>query len=574
MYVKSDRAASRPAKSLTWRLFGGLAVLPMAVTAAASPTAHPMASSIQTPGADSASSAAPGPFLDKAWGDDDTHEDEKASEDTGEWRADKDLGSMFNAAKWYGAHNAWTQSDSQNRKITGRGVDVAVIDTGIAPVAGLNAAGKVINGPDLSFESQTSSTRHLDGYGHGTHMAAIVAGRDTEVRAGNEHDSKLFVGIAPDARIVNIKVAAADGGTDVSQVIAAIDWVVQHRNDADLNIRVINLSYGTRSTQSYTIDPLAYAVENAWRKGIVVVAAAGNDGGNAALTMPAANPYVIAVGAVDHVGTETLKDDITATFTNGGTTTRRADLLAPGKSVVSLRTPGSYSDRAHPEGLVTGDSAQRFFRGSGTSQATAMVSGAAALLLQQRPSLTPDQVKYLLTSTADTLPRMTAAQDAPAMDIKEAYEARTPSIATAEQTWPAATGTGTLEASRGGSHVVDPENGTVLSGEVDAMGSPWDARSWRTATTAETAWTGGSWNGRVWTGADWSGSSWTARSWRSATWTGQSWSGGDWQARSWRGDTWTSDGWSSLDLLARSWSQDAWSARSWRDYWWQPSDVW
>ena len=100
-----------------------------------------------------------------------------------------------------------------------------------------------------------------------------------------------------------MKVATADGATDVSQVIAAIDWVVQHRKDNGMNIRVINLSYGTSSTQSYVLDPLAHAVENAWRAGIVVVAAAGNDGAGRALTMPAADPYVIAVGATDHRGT-------------------------------------------------------------------------------------------------------------------------------------------------------------------------------------------------------------------------------------------------------------------------------
>jgi serine protease AprX len=169
----------------------------------------------------------------------------------------------------------------------------------------------------------------------------------------------------------------------VSQVIAAIDWAVQHRNSGGLNIRVINLSYGTRSTQSYTIDPLAHAVENAWRHGIVVVTAAGNNGPGTALSMPAADPYVIAVGAVDHVGTDTSDDDRVSDFTNTGTPIRRPDLLAPGKSVVSLRTPGSYADRSHPEGLVTGDRHQRFFRGSGTSQAAAVVSGAVALLLQQ-----------------------------------------------------------------------------------------------------------------------------------------------------------------------------------------------
>ena len=563
---------------------GALLVGPLAITAVTSasigrPAAAP------APGSQAASGAIGNPaflgedwldadWLDEDWGDDDTREDEKASKETGKWKADKDLGSLYNATKWYGAQDVWGKSVSSGVKLTGRGVDVAVIDTGVAPVPGLNAPGKVVNGPDLSFESQDASTRHLDGYGHGTHMAGIIAGRDVQVKAGNENDKANFVGVAPDARIVNVKVATADGGADVSQVIAAIDWVVQHRKDSGMNIGVINLSYGTHSAQPYTVDPLAYAVENAWRKGIVVVAAAGNDGAGAALTMPAANPYAIAVGAVDHVGTDSLKDDATAAFTNPGTADRRADLLAPGKSVVSLRTPGSSSDRGHPEGLVTGDSARRFFRGSGTSQATAMVSGAVALLLHQRPTLSPDQVKYLLKTTADPLRGTDPAQGSGVLDMKGAFEAATPSLTKARQSWPAATGTGTLEAARGDSHVVDPLNGAVLTGEVDALGNAWDARSWRTASAAETAWTGGSWNGRVWTGADWSGNSWTARSWRSATWTSRSWSGGDWHARSWRGDTWTSTGWSTLEVPARSWSQDAWRARSWRDHGWDASNAW
>jgi len=428
---------------------------------------------------------APTGFLDDGWGDDTTSEDEKASAATGDWQADHDWGSLYNITKRYGAQDAWGKTDDLDRKITGQGVDVAVIDTGVAPVPGLATSGKVVNGPDLSFESQTPNTRYLDGYGHGTHMAAIIAGRDAEVPAGNENDAKYFVGVAPDARIVNIKVAAADGGADVSQVIAAIDWVVQHRNDNGLNIRVINLSYGTHSRQPYTVDPLAFAVENAWRQGIVVVAAAGNDGASSPLTMPAADPYVIAVGAVDHQGSKTFDDDTVASFTNAGADIRRPDLIAPGKSAVSLRTPGSYADRAHPEALVTGDTSGRFFRGSGTSQATAAVSGAVALLLQQRPNLSPDQVKRLLKSSADPLKNDTStAQGAGTFDLKAALETSTPSLLASLQSWIPSTGTGSLEASRGDSHVVDPANGATLTGEVDALGEPWDARSWSTASAA------------------------------------------------------------------------------------------
>ncbi len=546
------------------RLLAGLLLAPLALATTLSSPSQDSASVAPRSGLLSPASVSSTPLLDKGWGDDSTLETVKASSETGFWQAKNDLGSLYTSEKHYGFQEAWKTTDAQKMRITGRGVDIALIDTGVAPVAGLTNPGKVINGPDLSFESQNASTRHLDGYGHGTHMAGIIAGRDAQVTAGKEDDATVFAGVAPDSRIVNVKVATADGGVDVSQVIAAIDWVVQHRNDGDLNIRVINLSYGTHSLQPYTVDPLAYAVENAWRKGIVVVAAAGNDGAGRQLTMPAADPYVLAVGAVDHLGTSSLKDDLPTAFTNSGTVGRRPDLIAPGKSVVSLRTPGSYADRLHPDGRVP-DAAQRFFRGSGTSQAAAMVSGAAALLLQQRPGLTPDQVKYLLRSSAAPLAGTHLTQGAGVLDVAGAIKAPTPPASVAAQTWLPAAGTGTLQGSRGGAHVVDPANGTVLTGEVDAMGNPWDARSWREATAAGTAWSGGTWNGRTWTGSDWSGASWTARSWRDATWSGPSWSGDDWLARSWRGDTWTAAGWSSMDLLARSWRESSWSARSWRE---------
>ena len=476
------------------------------------------------------------------WGDDTTNEDEKASEATGRWQAPQDRGSLHSIASTYGAQAAWKKLDSSGRTITGKGVDVAVIDTGIAPVAGLDAAGKVVNGPDLSFESQAANTRHIDGYGHGTHMAGIIAGRDREVLAGAENDPSRFVGIAPDARIVSLKVAAADGGADVSQVIAAIDWVVQNRRANGLNIQVINLSYGTRSRQPYTADPLAHAVENAWRHGIAVVTAAGNDGGAVPVTMPATDPYVITVGAVDHVGTAETADDRLASFSNAGTTARRPDLLAPGKSVVSLRTPGSYADVMHPEALVNGDTGRRFFRGSGTSQATAVVSGAVALLLQQRPSLTPDQVKALLKTSADKL--ATNPGEGPGViDIIGALDTAAPTVTGSRQTWPASTGIGALEAARGESHVVDPANGAALTGEFDALGAPWQATAWSKASAAATAWSGSGWNGSTWDG----------------TWTGRSWSGIDWQARSWSGDVWFARSWSGIDFVARSWSGKAWA---------------
>ncbi|RJK97248.1 peptidase S8 and S53 subtilisin kexin sedolisin [Vallicoccus soli] len=491
------------------------------------------------------------------WGDDTTGEGGKAAALDGVWRAERDLGSLSTITRAYGAQAVWATRDAAGRTVTGKGVTVAVIDTGVAAVPGLDAPGKVLNGPDLSYDSQQAGTRYVDGYGHGTHMAAIVAGRDSAVRAGTERDPRHFVGVAPDARILSVKVGASDGGADVSQVIAAVDWVVAHR--AETGTRVINLSYGTLSQQPAAVDPLARAVENAWRKGIVVVASAGNDGlASPRLAMPAEDPYVIAVGAVDHRGTPDPRDDQVGSFTNGGSTARRPDVLAPGKSVVSLRVPGSDADRHHPEGRLPGDAAGRFFRGSGTSQAAAVVSGSVALLLQARPSLTPDQVKALLRGTADPLAVGHPAMGAGVIDLKGALAAPAP---TARQAWPASTGLGTLEASRGGDHVVDPANGRALFGEVDALGAPFSSARWVAASTAGTAWSGGAWNGRTWTGTGWATGGWAP-----AAWTGTSWSGLDWSTRSWSADAWAARSWRGTDFLARSWRGSTWLARSWRGF--------
>jgi serine protease AprX len=191
------------------------------------------------------------------------------------------VGSMFRVThEVTGATALW------ERGINGRGVDVALLDSGVVPVEGLSGRDKVVYGPDLSFESQVcdedgcqaSPQRNLDTYGHGTHLAGIIAGRDSNANPRTFRDPDTFAGVAPGSRIVSLKLADAFGATDVSQVIAGIDWVVQNKNRNGLNIRVLNLSFGTDGVQDYQLDPLTYAVEQAWHAGIVVVVAAGNGG--------------------------------------------------------------------------------------------------------------------------------------------------------------------------------------------------------------------------------------------------------------------------------------------------------
>nr|CAA9318762.1 MAG: hypothetical protein AVDCRST_MAG46-692 [uncultured Nocardioidaceae bacterium] len=528
-----------------------------------------------------------GAGVDTAWGDDDTQQSLRAVE-LGVWKPTDDLGSLYSITGSIGAHRAWGEG------VTGDGVTVAVIDTGIAAVEGLDAADKVTNGPDLSFEGQASGTRYVDGYGHGTHMAGIIAGKDDHLKLQKNADRRRFAGVAPDADLLNMKVATGDGGADVTQVIAAIDWVVQHRYDQGMNVRVINLAYGTASSQGVDVDPLAHAVQNAWRAGIVVVAAAGNDGiASSSLLMPAQDPYVIAVGAVDHLGTDNPSDDVVADFSSGGNDVRRPDLVAPGKSVVSLRVPNSYVDELHPEGRITHDKGGRYFRGSGTSQAAAVVSGAVALLLSQRPELTPDQVKAMLRASADPLSTENPAQGAGVVDVDGVLDMQTPSVDSVTQAWPVSTGLGSLDASRAGEHVLDPSTGRVLTGQFDALGDPFDPQAWAAQSSTGQAWDGGTWGARAWVGESWSPQGWAATSWSGDAWSGTPWSdrtwsqaywngvswrddswlavswrGGTWEARSWRADSWQGVSWRDGQWVAVSWRDGSWEAVSWRDASW------
>jgi serine protease AprX len=450
---------------------------------------------------------------------------------------------MRTVAAAIGADDMWA------RGYDGSGIGVAVIDTGVAPVQGLSTTGKVVNGPDLSFESQVDELRYLDGYGHGTHMAGIIAGNDGVIGG--------FKGIAPGARLLNMRVGAGDGGVDVTQVIAAIDWVVQHRTDGGLNVRVINLSFGTDGMQAEQLDPLAFAVEAAWRNGVVVVVGAGNDGtARPALTNPATNPFVIAVGAADLNATATVADDKVAPFSSRGSAARSADFVAPGVSIASLRDPGSAIDTAHPGAVVE----DRFFRGSGTSQAAAVTSGAVALLLQARPNLTPDQVKALLRSTSTPIVGADfRSQGAGRLEVSLAGLGIVPRGAT--QQWAKGTGTGTVEGARGTSHVAD--EGVELVGEFDIFGRAWVGATWAPTALAGTSWAAGTWNGSVWTGTCWCAASWSGTSWTGSRWIGESWNGSRWIDQSWTGSRWIGSRWIGSRWIGSRWIGQSWTGSAW-----------
>ncbi len=490
-------------------------------------------------------------------------------------------GSLYSIARSLNVDDAW------NAGYSGLGIQVAVIDTGVAPVEGMLHSGKVINGPDLSFESQNPEMEYLDSYGHGTHLAGIIAGKASDVWDNYTHQSKdKFLGIAPDAEIVNVKVGSHDGAVDVSQVIAAIDWVVQHQYSTGMNIRVLHLAYGTDSLQPYEIDPLAQAVEKAWQAGIVVVVAAGNDGNAAPLRNPAYDPYVIAVGSAQYGDTNVSSNglvqyDRVSDFSNCGVG-RTVDLVAPGKSITSLRVPGSYADDNHPEARV----GTHYMLGSGTSQAAAVVSGAVAVLLQRNESLSPDDVKKLLTDNASPMSGVSSTcQGAGVVDLAFVAKGKKIRVSGSTQNHAESDGSGLLELSRGSDHL--QMDGVVLAGEQDIMGSPWigfneivetcaKEGNGKDAVTvcddeqvpADTLWDGGDWNGTSWSGTSWSGTSWSGTSWSGTSWSGTSWSGTSWSGLSWSGKTWTGLSWSGLSWSGTSWSGTSWSGSNWSGLRW------
>ncbi len=451
-----------------------------------------------------------------------------------------------------GASAAWARGN------LGAGVGVAVLDTGISPMTDL--AGRIVHGPDLSGEGSL-----LDSYGHGTVMAGAIAGSgdDSEANPGG-----AYTGVAPRATVVAVKVAGRNGAADVSTVLQAMHWVSAYK--AQFNIRVLNLSWGTASTQDPAVDPLNYAVERLWREGIVVVVAAGNSGPQATtITKPADDPLVITAGAYDDKGNTDLNDDSIPAWTSRGPTRQgltKPDLVTPGRTIITTRAYGSKVEADNPKALIS----PSYIKGSGSSQAAAITSGLAALVVAAHPSYTPDQVKAVLTRTARPIPGKPANdQGAGRVNLAAALMAD-PGPALSQSG--VASGLGSLEASRGGRNVVTTCPGsatsTVIIGEIDVRceawnGSSWTGSSWTGSSWTGSSWTGSSWTGSSWTGSSWTGSSWTGSSWTGGTWTGSSWTGSSWTGSSWTGSSWTGSSWTGSSWTGSSWTGSSWTGSSW-----------
>jgi serine protease AprX len=422
---------------------------------------------------------------------------------------------------------------------SGRGVRVAVLDTGVTRHADVEDA--VVVRADLTPDGDG-----VDRYGHGTHMAGIVAG-DGTLSAGR------WRGVAEQSELVAVKVAGWDGATDVSAVLAGLQWVASHRRQH--RIRVLNLSFTTDSYTTYARDPLNFAVERLWEAGILVVAAAGNRGsGDGTISKPGDDPYVVTVGAADLRGTVERSDDLVAGFSSIGPTQdgfAKPDLVAPGVTVVSGRAPGSMVDDFRPEARVD----EHYFKGTGSSQAAAVVSGVAALMFAAKPSLTPDVAKATLVGTTDRTLSQQRGGGAGLVDAAAAVDASvrgTYAFRPANRRLLPSSGLGVLNESRGSNRVYTDFDGDgkpdKIDNELDALGATWEPNGWTATLWTPLSWLRSPWHPLFFVGAGWEpllsgGGSWPGMSMEVETWGAKYWTESGWDAKYWTNKYWTTSEW-------------------------------
>ena len=376
----------------------------------------------------------------------------------GEGRPSPGLGVIDAAKAWAGA--------------TGSGITVALMDTGIAEHPDL--AGSVVTRVDFVNDGATL----LDPSGHGTFVAGLIAAH-----------GRTFKGVAPDAKLVSLRVLDVNGTGTMHAVLAAFNWVLHNRTAE--HIKILNLSFGAPQRASYHNELLAGVVESAWFAGVTVVAAAGNDGpAPGTVSMPGADPFVVTVGSLADQGTPASADDRESLFSSRGPTQdgfAKPDVLAPGEHVVSLRVPGTALDLDDERGQSQRDSslASPYAKLSGTSASTALAAGVSALVLQAHRSYSPTQVKGALVAGG----RRIAGTRTPGLDADDAVTAR-----------PARVNASVLPSA-------------VLLRILVASGQ----------VSGDVNWDGVTWEGITWESVTWEGVTWESVSWESVTWESVTW---------------------------------------------------
>lgn len=359
----------------------------------------------------------------------------------------------------------------------GSGVGVAVLDTGVADTEALKHSntGHLRRGPD--FSGDTSDRR--DGFGHGTFMADLIA--------GGAVDGKV-IGVAPGSTVVDVKVAKGDGSTDLGRVLKGLNWVADQ--GVGLGVRVVSLSLSADlPTGGYGSDPLTDGADAVQKAGATVVVAAGNDASE--VSDPGQDPQLFTIGAADtSAGSPSV-----ATFSGRGFPAgmRKPDVVAPGLHLLSILPGDSVIGKANPTSK-TG----KLWRGSGTSEATAVAAGAVAIFLSGRSNVTAQDVRASFG---------TAARDIGAGDAQGYGLLVTPTT------------------------LVDGE--ANLSPPPGSPGANPDASSWSSTSWSSTSWSSTSWSSTSWSSTSWSSTSWSSTSWSSTSWSSTSWSSTSWSASSW-----------------------------------------
>jgi len=401
---------------------------------------------------------------------------------------------------------------------TGQGIGVAVVDTGIAPLPDFDT--RLKPGVDLSGEANPDPTR--DGYGHGTFVAGLIA--------GNGASNSSYVGEAPGANLYPVKVAGADGSTHVSTLILGLQWI--HDNPAGIN--VVNMSLGAAPVSPTLLNPLDQAVEVLWRSGFVVVTSAGNEGpADGSVTSPGDDPLVVTVGALDDKHTVSASDDTVPDFSSRGPTGYdgwwKPDLIAPGRSLVSVMPQVSTIRTEHPEGAV----GTLNFVGSGTSFSAAVTSGAAAMLLHENTAAKPDNVKAALLTTTNVGPgtqhdpfeqghgvlNVAKAVAEPVVTMTQSVAGiPVPSLGTGiplidtqiVSTW------ATVDAVE---QLLYPQSYPFPYSGPATTTSLFQSAEWNSSEWNSKAWNGKAWNSKAWNGATWNSKAWNDAQWNGATWS-------------------------------------------------------
>ena len=412
----------------------------------------------------------------------------------------------------------------------GAGVAVAVLDSGVATNSDL-AGSRIVGWKDFV----NGKSMPYDDAGHGTFVAGLIAGDGTGSLPLDDggRATVQFRGVAPAADIVGIKVLDETGQGRTSSLIAGIAWAIEHK--ADYGIRVLNISIGGNPVGSIRRDPVARAVESAWRQGLFVVCAAGNEGefGPGGILSPGNSPFVMTVGATDTRQTAAVTDDAVAAYSSVGPTLfdefAKPDLVAPGNRLISLRTPASFIDTNFPENVIpVADYAptappgtpSNYLMLSGSSTSAPLVAGAAALMVAEDPTLTPGDVKRRLMATADAVAGAAPYQQ----------------------------GAGTLDVDEALSSTIRAD-GFALSayvGDGKDVFKNGDYQKWEKRAWSKYGWTKFKWTKFKWTKFKWTKSEWTDVAWTKFKWTKFKWTQTEWTKFKWTEYEWTKFKWTVL----------------------------